>query len=76
MACQIANSRIVGKAKVIQVGTERISIDESASVELFEGLSPFGRKTRYVQWLFGVTLYPIPRNCAPASLPKLFPRRR
>jgi hypothetical protein len=30
MACQTANSRFVGKAKVIQVGTERISIDNSA----------------------------------------------
>jgi len=29
-ACQTANSRIVGKPKVIQMGTERISIDKSA----------------------------------------------
>jgi len=32
-ACQTANSRIVGKPKVIRVGTERISIDKSAYSE-------------------------------------------
>jgi len=33
-ACQTANSRIVGKPKVIQVGTEQISIDKSACGKL------------------------------------------